>query len=948
MSKLHQLAQLGQAIWLDYIERSFLTTGKLQELIELGLRGMTSNPTIFEKAIIGRRSPELNQTGDYDLSIQQLIQSGKSVQEIYETLAIEDVQLAADLFYPVYLATDGADGYVSLEVNPALANDTQTTLMEARRLWDQVNRPNLMIKIPATPAGLPAITQAIAEGINVNVTLIFSLKRYQEVIEAYLQGLEHRVREGKPLDQIASVASFFVSRVDTKVDKRLRAIIQEEGVLAALATSLLGKSAVANAKIAYSIFRQVFEGERFRRLQAKGARKQRPLWASTSTKNPSYSDILYVQELIGADTVNTLPPNTLEAFLDHGEVRLTLEEDLEKAHSALAALEELGISMEQVTFELEEEGVKAFAQSFESLINSIESKRHEFLPTKGLLTHHLGTYQTMVNTALKEIATKDIVSRIWREDYTVWKPYPEEIANRLGWLYTIDEIYDRLPQIEAFVYAVRQAGYTRAVLLGMGGSSLAPELFSKVLSPSQASPPIGLSLDILDTTVPETILEYSESLDPTRTLFIVSTKSGTTEETLSLFKYFYNWTLDGLGNNRCGDHFIAITDPGSNLADLADQYHFRATFLNDPNIGGRYSALSYFGLIPAALAGVDIGRLLSNAKEQAQLCQPSVPASQNPAAQLGVILGELAKAGRDKVTFLLPYPIAAFGDWIEQLLAESTGKEKKGILPVVGEPISSLESYGGDRLFISYQLSENDPHLPTLSSLETAGHPTIRFRLKDLYELGAQIFLWEMATAIAGHCLGINPFDQPDVEASKTLAREMISKFKDRGRLPPLAPSLISEDLEIYGLIEASTPDEALYKFLSTAQPDGYIAIQAFLPPNETTTNALRALRSRLLQVTHLATTIGYGPRFLHSTGQLHKGDAGKGLFIQFTAENQRDVPIPDKAGSFASSLTFGTLLMAQALGDFHALQNAGRNVLRIHLKSRPDTIIYNLVKALK
>lgn len=367
MTKLNQLADVGQAIWLDYIQRGFINSGELQKLIDLGVRGMTSNPTIFEKAING--------SDHYDLDLQLLAAQGKSAIEIYEVLAIDDIRLAADRLRPVYDSSQMADGYVSLEVNPGLANDTQGTQIEAQRLWAQVNRPNLMVKIPATKAGLPAITETIASGVNVNVTLIFSLERYKEVMEAYLKGIEKRLDNRQPVNHIASVASFFVSRMDSKVDKLLEAHINAEGPQSELAPQLVGRLAVANTKLAYQDFRRVFESQRFRSLSSQGVRYQRPLWASTSTKNPRYSDILYVQELIGAHTVNTLPQNTLEAFLDHGMVELTIEDENEKARQQMQALAELGISYEQITLELEQEGVAAFAKSFTDLIDSIEHKR---------------------------------------------------------------------------------------------------------------------------------------------------------------------------------------------------------------------------------------------------------------------------------------------------------------------------------------------------------------------------------------------------------------------------------------------------------------------------------------------------------------------------------------------------------------------------------------------
>jgi transaldolase/glucose-6-phosphate isomerase len=932
MSKLHELADLGQSVWMDYIRRAFITSGKLSALIDLGVRGMTSNPTIFEKAIVGSSAPGGGTSGEYDPDLARLAAEGKSASEIYEALAIDDIRMAADHLRPVYDTTKGDDGYVSLEVNPTLAHETDQTVDEALRLWSTVNRPNLMVKIPATKEGLPAITRATAAGVNVNITLIFSLVRYQQVMEAFLKGLEQRVAAGKPIDHIASVASFFVSRVDTKVDKRLESIMREEGQRADLAASLLGRAAVANAKLAYTLFREIFESQRFSALHAKGARVQRPLWASTSTKNPNYSDILYVQELIGPHTVNTMPQNTLENFLDHGEVRLTLEDGLDQAHGVMQKLESLGISMDQVTQELEDEGVEAFAKSFKELIESIDSLRKEILPGDQIPSFQLGQYEKRIDAALREMSAQNILDRIWRADFTVWKPDPAEITNRLGWLHIHEEMQRHLTEIEAVVDSIKRDGYTHALLLGMGGSSLAPDLFGKIFANSDKSNDSPLALEVLDSTVPGAVLAYAERLNPAKSVFIVSTKSGTTEETLSFFKYFYNWTVSALGEKGAGEHFIAITDPGSKLADLASRYGFRRTFLNDPNIGGRYSALSHFGLVPAALAGVDIRLLLERAARMAADCKSS-DVKLNPAARLGATLGDLARAGRDKVTFFLSPQIVSFGDWVEQLIAESTGKEGRGILPVVDEPIGAPDSYSGDRLFVLIQLEDQPVDPEKIARLASAGHPIVRISLQDIYDLGGQFFLWELAIAIAGYRLGIQPFDQPNVESAKVLARQKVAAYKDSGQLPIPSPTLETQNLAIFGDVSGRSPVQALSSFLSRARPGDYVALQAFVQPAPATGAALSRMRLRLRQLTRLATTLGYGPRFLHSTGQLHKGDSGNGIFIQITADDLRDAPIPDQAGTSDSSISFGVLKMAQVLGDQQALIDAGRRVIRLHIK---------------
>ncbi|GAB4533196.1 MAG: bifunctional transaldolase/phosoglucose isomerase [Anaerolineae bacterium] len=900
MTKLHDLIDLGQSVWLDYIRRSFTDSGKLQALIDQGVRGVTSNPTIFEKAIAG--------STDYDEAMRRLVDAGRPVEEIYETLVLDDIAQAADLMRPIYDETGGADGFVSLEVSPALAHNTAGTIAEARRLFTTLGRPNVMIKVPATPAGIPAIEALIGEGININVTLIFSLAHYQAVVEAYIAGLEKLAAQGGDVSRVASVASLFVSRVDTAVDRALEEIGTDQ------ALSLRGKIAIANTKVIYAYFCEAFSGPRWEKLAAQGARVQRPLWASTGTKNPHYSDTLYVDSLIGPHTVNTLPPATLEAFMDHGTVAPTLEAGLEEARARLTALAGSGVDLDAITQKLQDDGVASFASSFESLLASIAEKRDRLLAGWELQSVSLGSYQEVVDAALDKMVEKRVVARIWAHDHTVWKPGPTEITNRLGWLNTAEVMSEDWPRLETFVEEVRAAGYTHALLLGMGGSSLAPEVFRKTFGVA----PGYLDLAVLDSTDSGAVLASAEGLDLGRTLFITSTKSGSTVETLSFFKYFYNRVAGVVGADRAGEHFIAITDPDSPLAGLAGRYSFRTTFLNDANIGGRYSALSYFGLVPAALIGVDIPRLLEDAIAMACATEACVADRENPGAVLGAILGELAKAGRNKATFVTSPQIASFGDWVEQLIAESTGKEGKGILPVVGEPVGPPEMYGDDRLFVYLSLEGDNSYDEAVQALEDAGQPVVRLRLKNLYDMGGQFFLWEMATAVAGHLLEINPFDQPNVEAAKVLARKMVSEYIERGSLPAGESAPLTA--------------AALDEFLSQAQPGGYIAIQAYVQPTPETDAALQTLRTQLRDRLKLATTVGYGPRFLHSTGQLHKGDAGNGLFIQFTADAREDVSIPDEAGAPDSSITFGVLKMAQALGDRQALLDAGRRVISFHL----------------
>lgn len=561
-------------------------------------------------------------------------------------------------------------------------------------------------------------------------------------------------------------------------------------------------------------------------------------------------------------------------------------------------------------------------------------------------TFSLGSYEASVDAALDKIKNNRIIERIWEKDHTVWKPEPTEITNRLGWLQSPKDMAGKINEIDAVVNAVRADGYTHALLLGMGGSSLAPEVFRKTFGVKEGY----LDLGVLDSTDPGAVLAYAEQFDVNKTLFIVSTKSGGTVETFSFMKYFFNIVAEALGADQAGRHFIAITDPGSKLADIAEMYRFRATFLNDPDIGGRYSALSYFGLVPAALIGMYIKEFIDRAiivaDEESSHTMPA--AAEINGAFLGAVLGELAKAGRDKVTFVFSPRIAGFGDWLEQLIAESTGKEGMGIMPIVGESLASPDVYGNDRLFICLYLEEDDTESGKLLTLERADHPIVCVKLHDIYDMGGHCFLWEVATAVAGHCLGINPFDQPDVEAAKALARKTLAMYMERGTIPDENPALSGDGIAVFGNIQARTPAHALNAFIEQAKPGAYVAIHAYVKPTIETDAALSALRIRIRDTYRLATSVGYGPRFLHSTGQLHKGDSGKGLFIQITADDPWDTPIPDELGISDSSITFGVLKNAQASGDRQALMNAGRQVIRFHLGENVASSLKILTESLE
>ncbi|TML00706.1 MAG: bifunctional transaldolase/phosoglucose isomerase [Actinobacteria bacterium] len=646
MNRLQELHEAGVSIWLDTIRRSLITSGEFQRMVsEDALTGVTSNPTIFEKAISG--------STDYDEPIRSLLADDVTdPKDLFFALGLEDIRMAADVLRVPYAATGGADGFASFELTPDLAHDVDGSVSQGHALWARLDRPNVMIKVPATKEGIPVIEELTAVGVNVNVTLLFAVERYEEAALAYQSGLERRLSAGEAVDTVASVASFFVSRVDTAVDRILPAD-----------SPLHGKVAVANARRAYRRFRDLFRGPRWETLARAGARVQRPLWASTGTKNPQYSDVLYVEELIAPDTVNTMPETTLLAFKDHGRVRPSIEHGLEEAERVLKELGRAEVDLDAVTAKLEEEGVALFEESFQELQAVIEERVDAIRQQKHRRTAALASLDQEVSLRLVRFDQDDTVRRIWGRDNTVWRPDPTEITNRLGWLTAHEVMRERCPELKAFAAQCAADGLTWAVLAGMGGSSLAPE----VLRATFGVAPGMLDLVVLDTTHPDQILAVERQLDLDRTLFLIASKSGTTTETLSHLAYFWEKVPDG-------SRFVAITDPGTPLESLARERAFRATFLNPPDIGGRYSALSYFGLVPGALIGADLDGLLDRAAEAAHACVPYVPLDDNPGAWLGALLGEGAREGRDTLTLVLDERIRTFGYCVEQLIAESPNR----------------------------------------------------------------------------------------------------------------------------------------------------------------------------------------------------------------------------------------------------------------------------------
>ncbi|MBV8637546.1 MAG: bifunctional transaldolase/phosoglucose isomerase [Candidatus Eremiobacteraeota bacterium] len=935
-NQLEQLLAAGQSVWLDNLRRGMFASGELQRLIDQGLRGMTSNPTIFEKAI--------GTGNDYDEQLRSLIQEETDADKLFWNLAVQDIQNACDAFRSVYDSSGGNDGFVSLEVSPLLANDTAGTIANAKSLWKRVDRPNLMVKIPGTNAGVAAIEECIYAGLNINVTLIFAIEMYEKTARAYIKGLERRIAEGKPVDTIRSVNSVFVSRIDTAVDKLLQAKIDKGETKL---QPLLGKTGTANLKLTYQRFREIFEGGEFSKARNAGAQVQRPLWASTSTKNPAYPDLMYVEPVIGKHTVNTMPPNTLDALLDHGKVVPdTIEEGVDEARSIMKQLQEANISLFDVTYDLQVEGVSSFSDSFAALMGAIVYKQNQLRGGAERIAFSLGDNTPHYEQALDKLAQGDFLKKLWSKDPSPWSSDPQAadiIKHALGWLDIPQHLMEHVPELLTFAQDVKRE-FDHVVVLGMGGSSLAPDVMADTFGQNEGWP----QLHVLDSTAPSQIEELDEKLDLDQTLFIVSSKSGTTTEPNAFFAYYYEKIAKRFGVEKAGDRFIAITDPGTKMVEVARGHKFRRIFENDPNIGGRYSALSFFGMVPAALAGYDVKLLLDRGLGAMHANDKTVDPKAAPGVRFGAAIGGLGVNGRDKLTIVTHPDVAAFGAWAEQLIAESTGKQGKGIIPIEGEELEPRDVYAHDRVFVYVGSNLPDPKPGVedkLRDLEDAGHPVIRLAMNDEYDLGEQFYTWEIATAAAGSILGINAFDQPNVQESKDNTKALLDYYHEHGSIPEPAVDVVGDHFDVTYLsgsknVDCKTVTSALSSIFGQLCVDDYVAICAYISRDKKHIELLDELRLKIRKAERVATTVGFGPRFLHSTGQLHKGGPNSAVMLQLTDDEPSDPPVP------GMNVGFRTLLAAQALGDLQSLDKRNRRGARIHLKGDTDSALRALIGA--
>lgn len=940
---LLELAELGQSVWFDYIKRGLIESGELARMIARdGLKGVTSNPSIFEKAIAG--------SADYaaDLAAERG-ECSRDPKGVYERLAIRDIQAACDALAGVYKSSKARDGYVSLEVSPDLAQDTRGTLAEARRLWKSVARPNLMIKVPATREGVPAIEQLIGEGINVNVTLLFGVAEYLAVAHAYLRGLSTHAKKRGNLARVTSVASFFVSRIDSAVDPLLeqRAKSATTNAERELALALRGQAAIANAKLAYAEYEKLLRSQEWRALARRGAQPQRLLWASTSTKNPAYRDVLYAEELIGRDTVNTLPPATFDAFRDHGRARVTLTEGLDDARATLDGLRRLGIDFDAVTAKLLEDGVQLFADAFAKLLAAV---RAHAKPEEGprLRAELPSGLASAVEATLASWASEGKTRRLWNKDAGLWTNADE--GQWLGWLDVVEQQRGELGKFERLAREMRAGAFEHCLLLGMGGSSLCPEVLARTFGVQPGYP----ELLVLDSTDPQQVRSFEKKIDYAKTIFVVASKSGSTLEPNIFKAYFFERAVQELGPERAGAQFVAITDPGSSLQRVAEADRFGRVFFGVKTIGGRYSALSDFGLVPAAISGIDVKALIERASDMVAACGPDVAPRAHPGVLLGAILGTAARMGRDKLTIVTSSALARLGTWLEQLIAESTGKQGKAILPLASEELDGPEVYGDDRVFVHLALSGDADAKQTkqLAALAAAGQPVVRIELVDLYGLAAEFFRWEIATAVAGEVLGIHPFDQPDVEASKLETKKLTAAYEETGSLPHEIPLYEGDGVELYTddrnavELRAAAQKRTLVGYLRAhfdrIRPGDYVALLAYVEMNAAHEELLAKTRLRLRDAKHVATCLGFGPRFLHSTGQAYKGGPPSGVVLQITCDDARDLRVP------GAKYTFGVVKSAQARGDFAVLADRGRRALRVHLPKDVRKGLLRLDEAVK
>lgn len=940
----------SRVLWFHHIGRALLRSGELNQLVdEHRLAGFTTEPALLER--------EIGEGTAYDDAIRE--SPAVDPHPIFEGLLIEDVRAAADVLRPVYEESGRAAGYISFDLPPL--DTPQAKLREAKRLFAAIDRPNVMVKIPGKLTDLTAIEEALFAGVNVHVTMVYSVQTYVSNAQNYITALERRLYAGLPVDQVASIISFGLALVDGMVDRHLenniRAAQNRADTMRVTANNeLLGKVGIANARVAHRRFCDLFNGERFAALRAAGGHPQRILWADLQPHSPIQPPLMYLDGLAPTanDTLFMVNRPLLQRLQERSEKEPAASAGADDSTEILSRLDHIGVDLDRIGRLLQGDQEDLFAEAYNKLIARVDGKRGVLV--SGFMQRQkmvLGIYRRAVEAELQRLRGQKSISRSWARDTALWTDDPDHaqiIANRLGWMsIATDGRIDR-ERLRALRDEAQRERWEHVVLLGMGGSSLAAEVMYRTFGRQAGYP----ALIVLDSTDPAAILAVERAINLDKTVFVVASKSGSTLETTMMQRYFYV-KYDAA---KAGAHFIAITDPGSRLADEARALNFRHILLNPEDIGGRYSALSYFGMAPAALVGLDFERIIDAGAQMQTANGASVMGNNHPGLWLGTVMGVLAGRGCDKLTLFANQEIAAFGDWAEQLIAESTGKDGKGIIPITGATIGMPHDYGDDRLFVYMRLDHARDNLDDgVRVLQEAGHPVVILELRDRFEIGAEFYRWMFATAFAGMILGVNPFDEPNVAESKAITNRLLDQYVREGSLPRYMPILTEGDVSLYAdeemgkLLaelrgqhdyEATALEGLIAAFLGLARSGEYIAFQAYLQPRAEHAELLGYIRRRARHTFRRAIMLGFGPRYLHSTGQLHKGGPNNGIFVQLTADDPEDVPIPGIPYSFS------ILKQAQAMGDYQALLAKGRRVLRIHFAKDPLRGLQKVTRAIE
>ncbi|HEX9697971.1 MAG TPA: transaldolase family protein [Acidobacteriota bacterium] len=950
---LWKLRDRGQGVWVRHLRRRLVESGALDELIATSaVSGIESDLGVLAAAVA--------RGAEYRPVLERLA-AGEDIEEVVEGLLAEEARLAADALAGVYESSAGRDGYVSIDVLPQFAEDADELTRAVLRMMRAIERRNVMVRVPPTGSAFAVLETMTADGFHVHVGPVFTVSGLARAAQAFVNGARRHLASGAGAGDLAALVSFGLAPLEIAIDDALRERIRESEGDTSSAESLLGNGAVAVAKVGCRRQRQVLDRGLGPERRADGPRMMRLLWTDVATHDPRARDARYVESLIGPDTAVSMSLVSLRAFRDRGVVDATLGQWVDEAAEFLGELESFGIDIEAVGRELEDRVAADQTDAYDALVIVLEAAAEALAadPRDALAAARSGAPWINAGAEVPAGLVAGLgggpsggpsdgpvgglsgglsdgdpgpIRRLWDKDASLWggeQATQELIRNRLGWLDIVDSMRVECEPALRFARRVRDSDVEDVVLLGMGGSSVFADACRRIFGAAY--------FKVLDSTLPAEIRRVAGRIDLARTLFVVASKSGTTIETRALADHFYAQTTPMLESP--GERFVAITDPGTPLEQVAHERGFQHLWLAPPDVGGRFSALSHFGVLPMALMGIDAGAVLESAWSMAVACSPEVELAANPGARLGHALHGAWAGGRDKLTFLCGEPVAPFAAWAEQLVAESTGKDGVGLVPVVDEPAAPASDYGDDRLFVGLRLAGDagDAHEALLEALEADGHPVLRFVLRDRHEIGAELFRWQVAIGVAGALMGINPYDEPDVQDSKERTAALLAAQQegepvaDRAPLDAGAGWAVFADLERDAELASRQRGDGLGSWLAAhlgrAELPDYIGLQAFIAGDGRSRASLASLRRLLVSRLGVATTLGWGPGFLHSTGQLHKGGPAHGLFVQITADDAEDLDCSGHGYSFA------TLARAQALGDLKALQERGRRVLRIHLR---------------